>query len=116
MGGIQAGSQGQCRSAPSRDEGVLGELWRRAGGGVSIFTELSFANRSLMAPWHWRVSLGWRVDEARAALGLHQTCRHTHGPTLCMELAGTQLSTPQLLREHHEKGVGWGPGGGRALC
>lgn len=56
MGGIQAGPQGQRRSAPSSDKGVLGELWRRAGGSVSIFTELSFADRSLLAPWHRCVS------------------------------------------------------------
>lgn len=93
--------------------------WVSSGEGLGAVCQYLLSSALQTGP-SWPpgtgVSLGWRVDEARAALALHHTCRHTHGHTLCMEPAGTQLSTPQLLREHHEKGVGWGPGRGRALC
>lgn len=55
------------------------------------------------------------MDEGCAALGFHHTCRHTHTALHCMELAGTYLSTSQVLQEHHKKGVDLGSHEDRAL-
>lgn len=94
-----------------QNSGLMAELWRRAQG-VNIYLS-SALQMSLLAPGTGE-TLGWRVDEWCAALGLHCTCVCTRGPTVCTEPAETHLSTPQVLQEHQEKGVGWGPGGGRA--
>lgn len=90
----------------------MAELWRRAQG-VNIYLS-SALQMSLLAPGTGG-TLGWRVDERCAALGLHCACLCTRDPTVCTEPAETHLSTPQVLQEHQEKGVGWGPGGGRAV-